>query len=185
MQERIIPVITILSDSKKQTQIPQVKYEIEAEIKLSRDRHSLELQVVSKNDNVLFKENQVLLLELHEVENVRIRILQSNTVKFFTNEVEVEPNRKYSLEFEVITPSEFVFQEKASVRIWSPSLKSKIEPWISNVKIPLRGNTSANVETKKETVMEKWRKRLSQIFLPTWRVIYRLSSRPSFRLAQV
>ena len=155
LQERIIPVITIQSDSKKQTQIPQVKYEIEAEIKLSRDRHSLELQVVSKNDNVLFKENQVLLLELHEVENVRIRILQSNTVKFSTNEIEIEPNRKYSLEFEVITPSEFVFQEKASVRIWSPSLKSKIEPWISNVKIPLRGNTSANVETKKETVLEK------------------------------
>lgn len=144
IQERIIPVITIKGESKVKSILSTVSYELRAEIAIGRDKHSLELTLLSKNENVLFKENQLLLIELYNVDNARLRILSSNTPRFGSNEVELEPNKKYTIEFEIITSNQLIFQEKASIRIWNPSMKSTVDSWVSNVKVPILGNANVN-----------------------------------------
>lgn len=144
IQERIIPVITIKGESKTKAIPNMVSYEIHAVITIGRSKHVLELTLSSKNENVLFKENQILLVELDNIENARLRIITSNTPRYGSNEVELEPNKKYSLEFEILASNALIFQEKASIKIWNPSMKSTVDAWISDVKVPIRGNVSTD-----------------------------------------
>ncbi|TGK45944.1 PglZ domain-containing protein, partial [Leptospira bouyouniensis] len=144
MQERIIPVITLRSEKKIEDMPNNISYDIVAEIFLGKGRHRLDLQLNSKQEDVLFKQNQELLIELDSVENAKLRIISSNSLKFDNNEIIIKPNVKYTIEFEIVTSSKLVFQEKASVKIWSPILKSKILPWISQIKVPLSSSSFKN-----------------------------------------
>ncbi|EOQ90728.1 PglZ domain protein [Leptospira yanagawae serovar Saopaulo str. Sao Paulo = ATCC 700523] len=136
MQERIIPVITLKSEKKKGEIPNDISYEITAELFLGNGKHRIELYLNTKNENILFKMEQELIVELDSVDNARLKILTSDAIKFDSNSIIVKPNSKVNVEFEIVTSNK-IYQEKASVRIWSPSLNSKLKQWISFVKVPL------------------------------------------------
>ncbi|MCG6146515.1 PglZ domain-containing protein [Leptospira bandrabouensis] len=159
MQERIIPVITLKSERKKEEIPNDISYEILAELFIGKGKHRIELSLNTKNENVLFKTNQELIVELDSVDGARLKIISSNAISYDNNGIVVEPNTKVNLEFEIITTDK-LYQEKASVKIWSPTLNSKIKHWTSFVKVPL----SSEVQLTESSIDAKYSK--SDLNLP-------------------
>ncbi|MCB1177401.1 MAG: hypothetical protein KDK36_07470, partial [Leptospiraceae bacterium] len=152
LQERIIPVVSIQSEKKKLISFNNSKYKIQADLTLGKVNHVLDLEIVTLGDSILFQSAIKLYLNMELENSVTVNIKQANVVKYFQNEIEVKPNEKYRIEFEILNESDTINSPKDSLKVWNPSKDSGVQEWISKIKIPIPGVNLSIASSKNITL---------------------------------